>query len=149
VRRSAVISLVVLAAATALPFGAPCAGETATPARIVIAASSVLDGRGHALKDVAIVVEGNRITSVGPSGGHVDLDLRGLTTLPGWIDAHTHITWSFGADGKNAGPDGTTPSDAYRAAANASATLLAGFTTVQSVGSATDVPLRDAIAAAL
>ncbi len=148
-RQSAFLSYVVLAAAISAPLGAPCAGETSTPARIVIAASSVLDGRGHVLKDVAIVVEGNRITSVGPSRGHVDVDLRGLTTLPGWIDAHTHITWSFGADGKNVGSDGTTQLDAYRAAANASATLLAGFTTVQSVGSPTDVPLRDAIAAGL
>ena len=33
--------------------------------------------------------------------GPVDYDLRGLTVLPGWIDAHVHITWSFGKDGKN------------------------------------------------
>ena len=133
--------------------GTPAAGLLAQPLppqpRIVIAASSVLDGRGHVLHDVAIVVEGNRITAVGPRTGAVDYDLRGLTTLPGWIDAHTHITWSFGADGKNAGSDGTTPLDAYRAASNASMTLLAGFTTVQSVGSPMDVPLRDAIAAGL
>jgi len=23
-----------------------------------------------------------------------------LTVLPGWIDAHVHITWSFGMNGK-------------------------------------------------
>jgi imidazolonepropionase-like amidohydrolase len=66
--------------------------------------------------------------------------------LPGWIDAHVHITWSFGRDGKNAGAGGTTPEAAYQAASNAWVTLMAGFTTVQSVGSPTDVPLRDAIA---
>jgi imidazolonepropionase-like amidohydrolase len=75
----------------------------------------------------------------------VDYDLRGLTVLPGWIDAHVHITWSFGKDGKNAGPAGTTQEAAYESAANAWVTLMAGFTTVQSVGSPTDVPLRDAI----
>jgi imidazolonepropionase-like amidohydrolase len=66
--------------------------------------------------------------------------------LPGWIDAHAHITWSFGKDGKNAGAGVTTQEAAYQAASNAFLTLMAGFTTVQSVGSPTDLPLRDAIA---
>jgi imidazolonepropionase-like amidohydrolase len=57
-----------------------------------------------------------------------------------------HITWSFGSDGKNAGPGGTTQAAAYASTSNAWLTLMAGFTTVQSVGSPTDVPLRDAIA---
>jgi imidazolonepropionase-like amidohydrolase len=34
---------------------------------------------------------------------------------------------------------------AYQASANANATLLAGFTTIQSIGSPDDIPLRDAI----
>jgi imidazolonepropionase-like amidohydrolase len=76
----------------------------------------------------------------------VDYHLRGLTVLPGWIDAHVHITWSFGKDGKNAGSGGTTQEAAYQAASNAWVTLMAGFTTVQSVGSPADVLLRDAIA---
>jgi imidazolonepropionase-like amidohydrolase len=59
---------------------------------------------------------------------------------------HVHITWSFGKDGKNAGMGGTTPDDAYRAASNAWVTLMAGFTTVQSVGSPNDIQLHDAIA---
>ena len=78
-----------------------------------------------------------------------DYDLRGLTVLPGWIDAHVHITWSFGPDGKNAGQGATTPEAAYAAASNAWLTLMAGFTTIQSVGSPADVPLRDAIAKGL
>jgi imidazolonepropionase-like amidohydrolase len=69
--------------------------------------------------------------------------------MPGWIDAHDHLTWSFGADGKNAGSDRTTQEAAYASAENARVTLLAGFTTIQSVGSPTDVPLRDAIARGL
>ena len=114
--------------------------------RIVIAASAVLDGKGRILHDVHIVIEGSKIVSVAPGDGPVDYDLRGLTVLPGWIDAHVHITWSFGKDGKNAGTEGTTQEDAYRAASNAWLTLMAGFTTVQSVGAPNDVPLRDAIA---
>jgi len=114
--------------------------------RIVIAAGTILDGRGHVLKNTRIVVEGTKIVAIDPKASPITYDLRGLTVLPGWIDAHAHITWSFGPDGKNAGPSETTQDAAYRAAANASRTLLAGFTTIQSVGSPTDIPLREAIA---
>jgi imidazolonepropionase-like amidohydrolase len=120
-----------------------------TPApnqRLAIAATTVLDGKGHILHNVRIVIEGSKIVSILPGDGPVDYDLRGLTVLPGWIDAHVHITWIFGKDGKNAGTDGTTQEDAYRAASNAWVTLMAGFTTVQSVGAPNDIPLRDAIA---
>jgi imidazolonepropionase-like amidohydrolase len=120
-----------------------------TPARgkrIVIAAGALLDGRGRVLRDTRIVVEGGKIVAIDPKASPVDYDLRGLTVMPGWIDAHVHITWSFGKDGRNAGADETTQEAAYRAASNAWLTLMAGFTTVQSVGSPTDIPLRDAIA---
>jgi imidazolonepropionase-like amidohydrolase len=114
--------------------------------RIVIAASVVLDGTGRVLHDTRVVVEGSKIVAIDPKAGPVDYDLRSLTVLPGWIDAHAHITWIFGKDGKNAGMVGTTQEDAYRAASNAWLTLMAGFTTVQSVGALNDIPLRDAIA---
>jgi len=114
--------------------------------RIVIAANTVLDGKGHVLHNTRIVVEGSRIVAIDPKAGPVDYDLRGLTVLPGWIDAHTHVTWIFGKDGKNAGQGGTTPEATYASAANAWVTLQAGFTTIQSVGSSADIPLRDAIA---
>jgi imidazolonepropionase-like amidohydrolase len=114
--------------------------------RIVIAASTVLDGKGSVLHDTHIEIEGAKIVAIDPKAGPVNYDLRGLTVLPGWIDVHVHITWNFGKDGKNAGTEGTTQEDAYQSASNAWVTLMAGFTTVQSVGSRTDVPLRDAIA---
>jgi imidazolonepropionase-like amidohydrolase len=106
----------------------------------------MLDGKGHILKNTRIVVEGLKIVALNPKAGPIDYDLRGLTVLPGWIDAHAHITWSFSKDGKNVGAGETTQEAAYRSAANAWATLMAGFTTIQSVGSPTDLPLRDAIA---
>ena len=118
----------------------------APPRRIVIAASTVLDGKGNVIKNTRIVVEGTRVVALDPKAAPIDYDLRGLTVLPGWIDAHAHITWSFGKDGKNAGAGETTQDAAYRSAANAWATLMAVFTTIQSVGSPTDLPLRDAIA---
>jgi imidazolonepropionase-like amidohydrolase len=126
----------------------PALSKPIVPAqkRIVIAASTVLDGRGRVLRNTRIVIEGSKIVAIDPKAGPVDYDLRGLTVLPGWIDAHAHVTWSFGKDGKNAGAGVTTQDAAYSAASNAWVTLMAGFTTIQSVGSPTDVPLRDAIA---
>ncbi|MGA7634735.1 MAG: amidohydrolase family protein [Terriglobales bacterium] len=112
----------------------------------MLAASTVFDGKGRVLHNVRVVIEGSKIVAIEPGLGPANYDLRGLTVLPGWIDAHVHITWSFGKDGKNAGTEGATQEDAYRAASNAWVTLMAGFTTVQSVGSPNDIPLRDAIA---
>jgi imidazolonepropionase-like amidohydrolase len=114
--------------------------------RIVIAASTLLDGKGHVLHDTRIVVEGSKIVAIDPKASPVDYDLRGMTVMPGWIDAHVHMTWIFGKDGKNAGQGGTTPEAIYAAASNAYVTLVAGFTTVQSIGATADIPLRDAIA---
>ena len=113
--------------------------------RIVIAATTLFDGKGHVLHDTRVVIEGSKIVAIDPKAEPVDYDLRGMTVLPGWIDAHVHLTWIFGKDGKNAGQGGTTPEAIYAAASNAYVTLLAGFTTVQSVGSTADIPLRDAI----
>ena len=121
-------------------------GTSQQPKRIVIAASTVLDGKGGVLHNTRIVVEGSKIVRIDPNATPVNYDLRGFTVLPGWIDSHVHITWSFGPDGKNAGPSPATQFAKDAAAANAKATLMAGFTTVQSVGSPNDLPLRDAIA---
>src|SRR5262245_11408627 len=144
-------SKLLLVIACLLGTGLPrlAAAQPAAPRRIVIAAGTLLDGKGHVVKNTRIVVEGAKIVAIDPKAGPVDYDLHTLTVLPGWIDAHAHVTWSFGADGKNAGPDRTTQEAAYASAANAWATLMAGFTTIQSVGSPTDLPLRDAIARGL
>jgi len=118
---------------------------------VVIAASTLLDGRGKVLHDTRIVVQNGKIVKVDPKATPVDYDLRGLTVLPGWIDAHVHITSHFGANGKLA-VDGlgaieaeSPATSAYGDEGNAWATLLGGFTTVQSIGSPDDGPLRDAI----
>jgi imidazolonepropionase-like amidohydrolase len=116
------------------------------PKKTVIAVSTLLDGKGQVLHDTRIVIEGARIVAIDAKAEPVDYDLRGMTVMPGWIDAHVHLTWIFGKDGKNAGQGGTTPEAIYAAASNAYVTLMAGFTTVQSIGSTADIPLREAIA---
>ncbi|HXZ19174.1 MAG TPA: amidohydrolase family protein [Candidatus Acidoferrales bacterium] len=116
---------------------------------VVLRVSTMLDGRGHAVKDQRITVEGGKITAVeGKAGGATSgavYDLRGLTVLPGWIDGHVHPTYHFGPDGRAEDKTETPQQAAYAAAANVWITLLAGFTTIQSVGSPDDKPLRDAI----
>ena len=137
-----------LAAMVALSASAQKTAMTSSPEKkqIVIAAKMLLDGRGHVLRDTRIVVDGSKIVALDAKASPISYDLRNLTVMPGWIDSHVHITWSFGEDGKNAGGDQTTQFAAYQSATNAWLTLMAGFTTVQSVGSPTDIPLRDAIA---
>jgi len=112
--------------------------------RVVIAVSNALDGKGKVFHDTRIVVTGSKIVAIDPRASPIDYDLRALTVMPGWIDAHVHITSSFGPDGKNAGMGAGTPEAAYRTAANAYATLLAGFTTLQSMDGV--VALREAAA---
>lgn len=103
---SCILSMVgVCALAPRIP-----AQTLASPQPTVIAASVVIDGKGHTLHDVRIMIEGSKIVAIDPKvEGPVNYDLRGLTVLPGWIDAHVHMTWIFGKDGKNAGTEGTTP----------------------------------------
>jgi imidazolonepropionase-like amidohydrolase len=71
---------------------------------IVIAASTAFDGKGGVLHDTLIVIEGSKIVALDqkadPKAVRVDYDLRGLTVLPGWIDAHAHITWTSERTGK-------------------------------------------------
>jgi len=137
---------VALAVVIALDACALGVRVSAQDRRLVIGASGVLDGKGGVRRDTRIVIEGGTIVALDPKAGPVDHDLRGLTVLPGWIDAHVHLTWIFGRDGKNLNSGETTMDAAYRTAANARADLMAGFTTVQSVGSPGDVPLREVVA---
>jgi len=122
--------------------------KSAEPA-VVIRAGAMLDGRGHVQHDVEIVIENGKIARVGKpassSKGLKTYDLRRLTVLPGWIDLHDHITWHFGPNGKLEDKSETPAQAALSEAANAYATLMAGFTTIQSVGSPEDKELRAAI----
>lgn len=133
----------LLIAAATLLAPPPATGQ----APIVIRAGTLLDGKGGAQRDVAIVVQGSRIQRVERwTERPVAYDFSRLTVLPGLIDTHVHIVSHFGKDGR-ASNQGETPAErALYAAENAYVTLMAGFTTVQSIGDPLDVELRDAIA---
>lgn len=111
----------------------------------VIRAARLIDGRGNVLTNGAVAVTDGKIVSVGMAGSAVTHDLGALTLMPGFIDTHVHIGWHFDAKGRyHAGPEPAEQAALY-GAENAWVTLMAGFTTVQSVGAASDKPLRDAI----
>jgi imidazolonepropionase-like amidohydrolase len=122
-----------------------------TPQPVAISARRVLDGTGRSLENATVVVQGNRITSVGPRPagfqGRV-VDLGDATLMPGLMDVHAHLVWHFNAQGRyHTSGDGETAAQAALAiAGNAYETLMAGVTTIQSPGSPEDADLRDALA---
>jgi imidazolonepropionase-like amidohydrolase len=114
---------------------------------ITIRAARILDGTGNTLAHGVIEVQGSKISAIDQRTGPVTYDLGDATVLPGMIDVHVHMNWYFGPDGRYGGRE-ILPSFATDAVLdNARAMLMAGFTTVQSVGAASDKPLREAIAA--
>ena len=115
-------------------------------APITLRVGMLLDGRGGVQRDVVVTVEGGRIQRVEPGrAGAVTYDLSELTLLPGLIDSHVHITGHFGKDGR-ASNQGETPSERILyTAESAYLTLMAGFTTIQSLGSPPDLELRAAL----
>src|SRR5260370_2240585 len=115
----------------------------------VIKTFTILDGKGHTRKDKVIVINGNRIVSILNARGNPTYDLSGLTVMPGWIDTHVHLAWHFNKDNRldegGRGSKETPQQSALYAEGNAYSTLMGGFTTVQSLGSAIDGDLRDLI----
>src|ERR1039457_674713 len=118
---------------------------------VVIRTSTLLDGKGHVLKNTDLTIEGGRIARMGAAQGKAAIDLTGMTVMPGWIDTHIHATWYFNREGRleqgGRGAKSTPQQAALYAAANLYATLMGGFTTVQSVGAELEGDLRAQIAA--
>ena len=131
------------------------AQQPAAPATIVLKAAHLFDGRSGQLQDGGIVVvQGTRILAVGtaadaPAGARV-IDLGDATLLPGFIDAHVHLSMEMGGNWYQQFYQDLMrfpAEDALRAAPYARRTLEAGFTTVRNVGSGDfiDIGLRNAI----
>ena len=131
---------------------APLSAQRST----VLRAARMIDGSGAAtVRNAVVVVSGDRIVAAGSAGSVVVpadaqvIDLGDVTLLPGFIDAHTHIT------GRTLGDplaDLAVVKDyasygAILGVSNALKTLMAGFTTIRVVGSPhfDDMALRQAI----
>jgi len=130
-------------------------GQKPADKTYVLKAARLFDGRSNSLVAPGlVVVTGGKITAVGPdvtipSGAQV-IDFGDATILPGFIDAHTHLTFPYSEDYKQARLDTLQKTIGERAldsAVNARVTLMAGFTTVRDVGSSDylDVGLRNGI----
>ena len=133
--------------------GSAAAQSTPPLRHVVIHAGHVLDVKtGNTSAGQAIVIEGDKVVSIGPASAakaRADaqvIDLPNATVLPGLIDAHTHLTYDVNSLGY-ASLGISVPREALIGAKNARVTLLAGFTTVRNVGASgySDVALRDAI----
>jgi len=121
----------------------------------VLKAARLFDGRSDSLTMPGIVVVQNgRISGVGasakvPEGAEV-IDLGDATLLPGFIDAHTHLTMPYSEDHDRSELnrlEETIPQMAIESTVTARVTLMAGFTTVRDVGAEhyLDVGLKNAI----
>ncbi|HEX2122387.1 MAG TPA: amidohydrolase family protein, partial [Thermoanaerobaculia bacterium] len=86
-----VLSLCLAAAALAQP--------ATSPRVVALKAARLFDGTSdRVVTNAVVVVEGSRIRSVGgpiPAGAEV-IDLGDVTLLPGFIDAHTHLSFESG-----------------------------------------------------
>jgi imidazolonepropionase-like amidohydrolase len=106
----------------------------------------VLDGRGHSIPDATVILEGERIHSIGgaatpiPPGATV-IDLSRYTAIPGLIDVHTHLTYY--CDPSDPAPysqqkDMPAAMAVFLSQVNTRRTLEVGVTTVRDLGSMAD-----------
>jgi imidazolonepropionase-like amidohydrolase len=130
--------------------------QPAAPKTFVIKAARMFDGKSDRVTSPGlIVVSAGRIVAVGaqarvPAGAEV-IDLGDATLLPGFMDAHTHITGEATADWKQDELDAlkkSLPEQTLDATVFARRTLMTGFTTVRDLGAGelVDLGLRNAIA---
>jgi imidazolonepropionase-like amidohydrolase len=126
---------------------------------IVISNGTLIDGTGNSpSRNEAIVIQGNRIKSIGRLPGDVRLEDRdnvevinaaGQWIMPGLIDAHTHLSYGNPKVPGEARGRGTTRPEfnTLRAARNAQTVLRSGVTSISVPGGTwfTDVAVRDGI----
>lgn len=123
----------------------------------LIHAGRLIDGTSATARDtVTVIVNGEQIVEVvdgfaQPSPDDVVIDLQHSTVMPGLMDMHTHLTSQLSNRSYIERFQLNEADYAFKAAAYAKKTLLAGFTTVRDLGDRynVSVALRDAIAKGL
>jgi imidazolonepropionase-like amidohydrolase len=127
----------------------------AQPRPVVLRAAHLFDSKGGRLVSPGLlVVADGKILGVGPEAsippGAETVDLGDATLLPGFIDAHTHLSGEYLEDWRQGFLDSlrkTVAERALDATENLRNTLMAGFTTCRDLGGADfiDVGLRNAV----
>ncbi|MDK2855909.1 MAG: hypothetical protein PWQ41_1940 [Bacillota bacterium] len=122
--------------------------------QLVLRAAQLIDGTGRQpIADATLVIEDGTVKAVG--GREVTyapdtkvLELPGCTILPGFIDAHVHLTMPPVGDSFKVIMSESDATTTLRAAVHAKKTLESGVTTVRDMGGKNyiDLALRDAIA---
>jgi imidazolonepropionase-like amidohydrolase len=147
----------MVSAKPALPFLCLSLAGMASAQTYAVRAARIFDSAtGKVSAPGLVVVANGKIQALGgtiPAEAEA-IDLGDATLMPGFIDAHTHLTMDFDADYNGArlrDLQTTIPEKSIRATVNARKTLMAGFTTVRDVGSRDymDVGLRNSINAAI
>jgi imidazolonepropionase-like amidohydrolase len=135
----ALLGLCVVFASAASLAASP--GEPVTTRKIAILGATVIDvATGRDIPDAVLLVEGERITAVGPAASvAIPADARrihaeGKWLLPGLMDMHVHFGLVLpGAEGAELAHE-SEGALALRMAKNAAASLRAGTTTVRLTG---------------
>jgi imidazolonepropionase-like amidohydrolase len=111
--------------------------------RTLLSGGQVFDGTGAEIADGDVVVEDGRILDVGTGlDGDEQVDVSGLTVLPGFIDCHVHVTSSGVIGDRVQHLPFSYPY--FEAVRNLAATLDCGVTTVRDAGGA-DLGVRQAV----
>ncbi len=127
---------------------------TSVAPRLVLDGARVVVGDGTVLERATVVVEGDRITSVGgglPGGTRPDdrvVDLAGATVLPGMVNCHFHATYhNLGSVAAPFGLEEPMAMQTVRAVTNLEKLVRAGFTGAVSAGApfAIDASMKAAI----
>lgn len=129
--------------------GAQHTGGEGRDHAVLLRPDRVIDGAGEVREGVEVLVRGTTIEAVGTDLEAPDAtvyDLSGQTLLPGLIDTHVHLTWHWDEEGRLHRGEEPTERTALYGMENLYLALMAGVTTLQSVGSPLDAELRDAVA---
>ena len=131
------------------------AAAAEAPKSYVLKAARLFDARtGRLVTPGVVVVRDGKVAAVGPGASTPEgarvVELGDATLLPGFMDAHTHLTGEPGEDYRQDLLDElqrTIPEQTLEAVPMVRATLMAGFTTVRNLGASDfiDVGLRNSI----
>ncbi len=125
--------------ALAAVWPAAALAQEAEPLTVIHAGHLIAAPGEERVRDqVSILVRGDEIEAiengyVTPDGAEI-VDLTGAWVMPGFIDAHVHITSQQGAGSRLSTFTDSSADDAIHGVLYSRRTLMAGFTTVQDVG---------------